>query len=205
MKPKFTNKNLQIVNEETKYRGFYSVKQLHLQHDLFNGGKSPVLQREMVLRRSAAAVLCFDPIRDEVVLIRQFRVGAIGDAVSPWLWEIVAGLIEPNENPADLVVREAQEEANIDVSHLINVVTYYPSPGGSNEQLTVYVGRVDASQAGGVYGLAEEGEDIEVKVFSRTEAVAGIAAGYIKNAASIIALQWLELNMQRVEQEWGCT
>ena len=194
--------SVDVLAEETLYSGFYTVKRLTIQHQRFEGGVTPPLQRELVLRREAAGCLLYDPSADAVVLIQQFRVGALGDQDSPWLYEIVAGLVEANENIAELIIRETKEEANLDVNNLKFITKYYPSPGGSNEMLSVFVGQVDSAKAGGVYGLAEEGEDIRVVVLPRLAAMAMVENGEIRNAATIIAMQWLVLNRESLVLEW---
>lgn len=170
-------------------------------HRLFEGGWSDVVEREMLERGHAAALLPYDPVRDQVVLIEQIRVGAL-EHDSPWQIEIVAGIIEHGELADEVVTREAQEEAGIEVSQVRKLLAYYPSAGGSSEKIDVFVGQVDASQASGVHGLASEHEDIRVRVVSREQAYQMVMDGEIENGASIIALQWLELNRQQLQTQW---
>ena len=87
-----------ILDKKLLYRGFFTLKSFDLKHDLFDGGESKLLVRELLDRGQAAAVLPYDPVRDEVVLIEQFRIGAYEDPTGPWLIEVVAGLREPGEN-----------------------------------------------------------------------------------------------------------
>lgn len=161
-----------------------------------------VITRELVIKGHAAAVLLFDPCLAQVVLVEQFRIGALEHRSGPWLLELVAGYIEAGEASAAVVRRESQEEAGCDILDLIPIYTYYVSPGGSSETMALYCGRVDASQAGGIFGLVEEGEDIKVCVLSLEEAIAEIGVGRIDSAAPIIALQWLEKNRQVVGAIW---
>jgi ADP-ribose pyrophosphatase len=170
-------------------------------HKLFEGGWSQPIEREMFERGHAAAMLPYDPVTDQVVIIEQIRVGALEHA-SPWQMEIVAGIIDSGETAEDVVRREAVEEAGIEVANLEKVTSYYPSSGGCSEMLDVYVGKVDASTAQGVHGLDYEGEDIKVHVISREEAYEWVLNGKFENGASIIALQWLQLNYQRLRSEW---
>jgi len=136
-----------------------------------------------------------------VVLIEQIRVGALEHA-HPWQFEIVAGIIDTDEDAEGLIRREAMEEAGLDVKKVQSVVSYYPSAGGCSEKLDVFVGQVSTLGAGGIYGLEYENEDIKAHVVSRSEAYSMIETGKIENGASIIALQWLELNYQRLQQQW---
>src|SRR5690606_40469080 len=145
----------------------------------------------------------YDPLRDEVVLIEQFRVGALDKKASPWLLELVAGLIEEGEQPEQVARREALEEADLSLDRLWPITEYFPSPGGSDERVHLYLGRCDSSAAGGVHGLAEEGEDIRVHVLSFAEAMAAAEDGRIDNAASLIALQWLALHREELRARWA--
>ncbi|HEY8330872.1 MAG TPA: NUDIX domain-containing protein, partial [Pseudomonas sp.] len=171
-------------------------------HELFGGGMGPVISRELFVRHDAVCVLPYDPLRDAVVLIEQFRVGALVKSAHPWLMELVAGLIDKDEVLEEVARREAMEEAGLTLGELWPVTAYYPSPGGSDERVHLFVGRCDSSGAGGIHGLVEEGEDIRVLVMSLDEALAALAAGRLDNAASIIALQWLALNREQVRQTW---
>ena len=170
-------------------------------HKLFNGGWSEVIEREMFERGNAAAVLPYDPITDRVVLVEQIRVGALTHA-NPWQFEIVAGIIDKGESSETVARREAIEEANVSIDDLLKVTSYYPSSGGCSERLDVYVGKVDASNANGIHGLDYEGEDIKVHVVNRETAYQWVVEGKFENGASIIALQWLQLNYQSVREQW---
>ena len=160
------------------------------------------MDRELLIRERAVGVLLFDPERDELVLIRQFRVGLLDEKGSPWILELVAGLIDTEESPEEVAIRESGEESGLCPRDLIRICDYYNSPGGSNERVTLFCGRVDSRDAGGVHGLAEEHEDIEVVVLGFPEALAAVEAGTINNAMSIIAIQWLALNKTRLQQRW---
>jgi ADP-ribose pyrophosphatase len=189
----FKSSDVEIQGEASLYDGFFQIKRLTLRHRAFAGGWSDVMQRELCMRRPVGAVLPYDPIRDEVVLIQQFRVGALSQQ-NPWLIELVAGITEPDESVEAMIHREAQEEAGIQLLELVKLYQYWTSPGGSCENLTLYCGRVDATHAGGIHGLAEEHEDIKVITMPTQTAIDAIQSGVINNAATIIALQWLALN-----------
>tara|TARA_Y100001956_G_scaffold82895_1_gene106561 strand:+ start:7798 stop:8427 length:630 start_codon:yes stop_codon:yes gene_type:complete len=197
----FTPQDVEIISKETLFKGFFSMVKYRFRHKLFEGGWSQPLDREMFERGHAAAMLPYDPTSDQVVIIEQIRVGALEHA-SPWQMEIVAGIIDRGESAEDVVRREAIEEAGIEVTSLEKVTSYYPSSGGCSERLDVYVGKVDATTAHGVHGLDYEGEDIRVHVISREEAYEWVTNGKFENGASIIALQWLQLNHQRLRSEW---
>lgn len=194
---------VQIIEREACFRGFYSLDRLRLRHLQFSGEMGPTLSRELFIRHDAVCVLPYDPQRDEVVLIEQFRVGAMGKSASPWLLELVAGLIDTDEQPEEVALREAMEEANLTLSSLWPISEYFPSPGGSDERVYLYLGRCSSQGAGGVHGLAEEGEDIRVHVMPLEDALDAVRDGRINNAASIIALQWLALNRAEVRGLWS--
>lgn len=194
---------VQIIEREACFRGFYSLDRLRLRHVQFSGEMGPVLSRELFIRHDAVCVLPYDPQRDEVVLIEQFRVGAMGKSASPWLLELVAGLIDTDEQPEEVALREAMEEANLALTSLWPISEYFPSPGGSNERVYLYLGRCNSLGAGGVHGLADEGEDIRVHVLPLEDALDAVKDGRINNAASIIALQWLALNRAEVRGLWS--
>lgn len=199
--PQFTSEDVEIISKETLYQGFFKMVKYRFKHKLFEGGWSQEIDREMFERGHAAALLPYDAKTDQVVLVEQIRVGAL-EHVQPWQLEIVAGIIDPNETAQDVVRREAQEEAGIEVAKIVKVTSYYPSSGGCSEKLDVFVGEVDASTAYGVHGLDYEGEDIRVHVVSREQAYHWVEDGRFENGASIIALQWLQLNYQRLKSEW---
>lgn len=195
-------RDFEVVEREACFRGFYKLDRVHLRHRQFAGGMGPVIRRELFVRHDAVCVLPYDPQRDAVVLIEQFRVGAMDKDENPWLLELVAGLIDKDEEPEEVAHREAQEEADLILGPLWPVLRYFPSPGGSDELVHLYIGRCDSEGAGGVHGLPEEGEDIKVHVMSFADAMQAVRDGRINNAASIIALQWLALNRDEVRGMW---
>ena len=197
----FTRQDVEIISKETLFQGFFKMIKYRFKHKLFEGGWSETIEREMFERGHAAAMLPYDPVRDEVVLIEQIRVGAL-EHDNPWQLEIIAGMIDREEDAENVVRREAVEEAGVEIGQLEKVTSYYPSSGGCSEKLDVYVGQVDASTANGIHGLDYEGEDIRVHVVSRQQAYQWVIDGKFENGASIIALQWLELNQQRLKRQW---
>ncbi len=202
MSDTFSHADVEVVEREECFRGFYKLDRLHLRHRLFAGGMGKLINRELFVRHDAVCVLPYDPRRDEVVLIEQFRVGALDKSRNPWLLELVAGLIDKDEQPEEVARREAMEEAGLTLGALWPLSVYYPSPGGSDERVHLFVGRCDSVGAGGIHGLEEEGEDIRVHVLSFEDALARVRDGRIDNAASIMALQWLALNRDEVRGLW---
>ncbi|WP_354623305.1 ADP-ribose diphosphatase [Psychromonas sp. MME2] len=186
--------DVEVLNKEVLYKGFFSCSKYTLRHKLFSGQWSSELQREFFERGHAAALLPYDAAKDCVILLEQFRFGAMHTDQSPWLLELVAGIIEENESAEEVAKREATEEAGLTVSkcHFIN--KFLVSPGGTTEQISLFAADIDSSGIGGVYGLADEGEDIRVHVVPREVAYQWVVDGRINNATTIIALQWLQLN-----------
>ena len=195
--------DVEVLAVETGYKGFFRINRYTLRHKLFAGGWSATLTRELFERGHAAAMLPYDPKTDQVVLLEQFRVGALGSERSPWLLEMVAGMIEPGEEAGEVIVREAQEEAGLSMGRSRFALSYLVSPGGTSERIDVFVGEVDSRKAEGLHGLAEEGEDIRLHVVSREQAYRWVEEGRIDNAATVIALQWLQLHLAELREQWG--
>jgi ADP-ribose pyrophosphatase len=191
-----------ILNHEIVFNGYFKIEKYDLQHEKYGGGWTAAFQREIFERGSAVAVLPYDPGRDEVILIEQFRAGGIGTLEPPWMKEIVAGIIEPGETELDVAQREMQEEAGCDIVQMEKIMQIYVSPGGSTEQCSIYCAQVNALGAGGIFGLDEEFEDIKVDVVSFDTARHWLEQGRMQSAATIIALQWLMLNRDRLRREW---
>lgn len=203
--PKFSVNDVEVLEEKVAYKGFYQLKQYQLRHRLYAGGWSKPLNREVVWRIPAVAVLLYDVQADQVVFIEQFRVGAMQHPYGPWQLEMVAGLIDTDESPEQVAARECQEEAGVAISadQLQKVCEYLVTPGGSNESLTIYCAPVDASQVGGIHGLPGEGEDIRVASMPREQAWQWLQEGKITNAATIIAVQWLQMNYSQLQADWN--
>ncbi|CAI8923909.1 MULTISPECIES: NUDIX domain-containing protein [Pseudomonas] len=198
-----TPSKVEIIDRAICYKGFYRLDKLRLSHELYAGGMGREISRELFVRHDAVCVLPYDAQRDEVVLIEQFRVGAIGKVDNPWLIELVAGLIDKDEQPEEVAHREAEEEAGLVFSTLWPMTRYFPSPGGSDEFVHLFLGRCSSDGAGGLHGLEEEGEDIRVRVWAFEDALQAVRDGKIANAATIIALQWLALNRAEVRGLWS--
>ncbi|MEG7492224.1 ADP-ribose diphosphatase [Enterobacter hormaechei] len=198
----FAKNDVEIIARETLYSGFFSMELYRFRHRLFNGEMSGEIKREIFERGHAAVLLPYDPVRDEVVLVEQVRIAAYDTSETPWLLEMVAGMIEEGESVEDVARREALEEAGLVVGRTKPVLSYLASPGGTTERSSIMVGEVDATTAEGIHGLADENEDIRVHVVSRELAYQWVEEGKIDNAASVIALQWLQLHYQTLRHEW---
>ena len=198
LKARFGKSDYLIKTLRKRFRGFLRIDAIKLKHKLFLGGWSSEIERELLVREDAVGVLLFDPKRDEIVLVRQFRVGLVDKGDSPWILELVAGMAEAEEQLDEVAIREVREESNVEVSDLIKICDYFNSPGVSSEKVRLYLGIVTSENVGGVYGLENENEDIEVVVMSYEAAIKALKKGYLANAMSIIALQWLELNKTEI-------
>ena len=192
----------ELVDHVAAFQGYFKVGRYFFRHSLFQGGQSAVISREVFERGHAAGVLPYDPLRDEVVLIRQFRAGAYVSGRHPWCWETVAGIIEEGETPDTVVRREAVEEAGLEIGDLIPIHVLQLSPGAMSETCALFLGRIDATGADGVFGLESEGENILVKPVPFAEARAMLDRGEIDNAAAVVALQWLALHHDEVRNRW---
>ncbi len=202
LSPKFGRGQVYVLSRRSLHKGYIRVDELTLRHRLFGGGDSGAFRRELIVRPRGVGVLLYDPLRREAVLVRQFRVGMIDEARSPWLLELVAGMVEADEEPRRVAERESREEAGMALVDLLKIGSYYNSPGVGNEHISLYCGRVDSRTAGGVHGLAEENEDIEVVVVGYEELCAAVEDGRIDNAMTIIAIQWLRLHHEELLRNW---
>lgn len=201
-KASFTKADVNIIRKESLYKGFFEYNRYHFTHKLFAGGDSEVITREVFERGHAVAVLPFDPINEELVLLEQIRFPAMETTDNPWLIEVVAGIIEPGEDLEEVCHREAQEEAGITLTNLTKISSYLASPGACTERIHVYLGRVDASTAVGIHGLDSEAEDIKVLRVPLKQAIKWLEEGKIDNSTAIIAIQWLLLNKHKVLRDW---
>lgn len=196
--PAFNAADAQIVKTETAFQGYFRVDRLTIRHATF-AGDSIEICREVFKRGNAVCVLLYDPRADKVVLVEQFRVGALA-AQSPWMLEVVAGIVEPGETAEDVARREAVEEAGLILDQVRLITRYLPSGGGCDEWIDLMYAEVDSSVAQGLHGLADEGEDIKVHVLNAQEAFDLVVSGAINSSPAIIALQWLELNRNRLKR-----
>ena len=201
-KPAPSNR-VEIVETTKAYEGYFEIDRHRLRHQRFAGDWTPILSREVFERGHAVCLLPYDPKRDEVVLIEQFRIGAYVAGQEPWLMEVVAGIIEPGESAEEVARREATEEADLTIGRLVDIGEILASPGGTSETFRLYCGEAQTAGAGGCHGLHDEGEDIKVHVMSRLDALERLASCSIVSAPAVIALQWLALNHARLMNEWG--
>lgn len=189
------NKNdAQVTAREYLFRGFVQVEKISLRHRLFESDTyTPVLQRELIKRPEAAGVLIYDDQQQKVALIEQYRVGALDDTDSPWQLEIIAGVLDGNESPETCVRREALEESGCTIHELQHLFTFYPSAGACSELFHLYAAEAVLPTEGGIFGMPDEGENIQLHLINYAEISTLLVNGRLKNAPVIMALQWLQM------------
>ena len=199
---KFGAQDVRVLEQTTAWSGHFSISKLTLQHRRFGGGWSQPLVREVFERGDAVGVLPYDPVSDSLVMIEQFRPGAIRGDNSPWMLELIAGVVEPGEDDEEVAHREAMEEAGCELSEMVPIATVLPSAGACTEQVRLFCGRVSSAAIGSIAGLQEEGEDILVHSISRTDALQMLAEDRIPNGNTLIALQWLHIHGESMRERW---
>ena len=197
------DKDVEILSRETVFKGYFRVDRYRLRHRTFAGGWTDEMVREVFERGHSVVVLLYDPQRDCVALIEQFRPGAYAAGWHPWLIECVAGIIEEGEHPDEVARRETLEEAGTEPDAMIHIGDYLVTAGGSSESCRLYCAKVDSSSIVGIHGLAHEGEDIRTLVVSSAEALAMVRDGSINNSIATVAIQWLALEKDGLRRSWG--
>jgi ADP-ribose pyrophosphatase len=198
-----TGRKVDVIEKRNVFQGYHRVDAYRLRHSLYRGGIGAEIHREVIDRGQAILVVPYDPVRDEIVLIEQFRMGPFVRGDQPWSLEVVAGMVDDGETLEDVVRREAREEADIELSHITHVMDCYTSPGILSERISIFCACTDATRANGIHGLAAEGEDIKVIVMAFDEVIAAMADGRITAAPAIVGIQWLALNRDAVRQHWS--
>lgn len=194
--------DIEIIEKDTPYRGFLRIDRYRLRHRRFDGTWTETLVREVCHRPAAVGVLLYDPERDTVGMIEQFRAGAAAAGGPAWLLEIVAGMIDEGETPEEVARRETREEAGCEVTALERICTYFPSPGAFDEHVTVFCGRVDTATLGSTGGLADEHEDIRITVKPAEDAIRLLDEQALNNSVTIIAIAWLARHRESLRQRW---
>lgn len=194
LKAQFTQSDVELVSSENVFQGFFTFCRKRFRHRRFNGTWSGTFERELLIKPDGVAAVLYDPKHDLIGLVEQFRAGAMASELGPWCIEVVAGMIEPNEPISAVIKREISEEAGINAVQLIPITTYYSTPGATTEQIHLFCALADLSGAGGVHGLEEEDEDILFAVYPTEQIFAAMLNSRMNNAATLIALLWLQLN-----------
>ncbi|WP_089728312.1 NUDIX domain-containing protein [Candidatus Thiosymbion oneisti] len=194
---------LEVIAREHCFSGFLRLTRYRLRHSLFMGGWGPILERERIEYLNSAAAILYDATRDQIVMVEQFRIGALEHGRGAWTLEPVGGVLKTGEDASEVVRREAMEEAGCKVLELEPIGAYHVSPGTAADRVRLFCGHVDAALAGGIHGLREEGEDTRVTVITMGQALRELYSGKIDTSVAIIAVQWLAINRERLRVKWN--
>jgi len=193
----YNSDKVKIQSREYLFRGFIQVEKVSLQHRLFNQTEyTPILQRELIHRPEAAGVLIYDDVQQKFALIEQFRVGAMDDSDSAWQLEIIAGVLDGDESPESCIRRESLEESGCEIDELEHLFSFYPSAGACSELFHLYSAQAHLPEQGGVFGMPDEGENIQLHLIDYSEVTHLLTNGRLRNAPVIMALQWLQQHIK---------
>ncbi|MDN5511490.1 NUDIX domain-containing protein [Acinetobacter sp.] len=193
----YNSDQVKIQSREYLFRGFIQVEKVNLCHRLFNQREfTPVMQRELIHRPEAAGVLIYNDAQQKFALIEQFRVGAMDDADSPWQLEVIAGVLDGNESAESCIRRESLEESGCKIDQLQHLFSFYPSAGACSELFHLYSAEAHLPEQGGVFGMLDEGENIQLHIIDYREIATLMSNGRLKNAPVIMALQWLQQHIK---------
>lgn len=202
MDKSFDESAVEILGRTTLHQEWMRVDRFRLRHRRFAGGWTAEIDREILIRGEIAVVLPYDPVRDEIVLVEQFRLPTFVGGGDAWQIEPVAGLVDPGEDSRMAAERELAEEAGLACTALIKACRYFPSPGGNSQVMDFYIARVDASRAGGLFGMVDEHEDIQVRTLPVERAFELLDAGRFQGGPTLIALLWLARHRPRLRADW---
>jgi ADP-ribose pyrophosphatase len=195
--------DVEIVGDER-----FPLDRVQFRHRRFDGARSGIRTWELWRRGRAAAMLPYDPARDVVVLIEQFRLPALAAGLDPILTELPAGLCDADEPPEATIRREVREEMGLRTGRLIKISDVLLTPGGADELCALFVGEIaapeaDASGICGHAGLTAENEDIRLRIWPARRAIEAALDGRIVNSVAAIALLWFQARRDRVRWGWG--
>lgn len=194
----YSASDVTIESREFLFRGFIQVEKVSLKHRLFNRSDySPLIHRELIHRPEAAGVLLYNDQKQQFALIEQFRIGALNDAESAWQLEVIAGVLDGNESPETCIRRESLEESGCEITELEHLFSFYPSAGACSEFFHLYTAEVNLPNGGGIFGMPDEGENIQLHLFSYDQLSTLLKNGRLSNAPVIMALQWLAQHIQQ--------
>tara|TARA_B100000131_G_C17941659_1_gene542594 strand:+ start:111 stop:692 length:582 start_codon:yes stop_codon:yes gene_type:complete len=192
MKSKF-----KIISRKNLYNGFFKMNELMLKYKKFDGNWSDDIKREVFGGAQVSAVLPYDPKKQEIVLINQFRPGTISKDKGNYLDEIVAGIIDQGEDPITTAKRECLEETGCEVKKILPINEYFPAPGSSESYYYLFLGEIDTFDGERIMGLSSENEDILVKSYKVSDVKKKLENNEILNGLTLIALQWFFLNISK--------
>jgi ADP-ribose pyrophosphatase len=197
------SEGFEVVERNAIYTGFLRLAQYRLRLDAPAAFPEGLMYRERIEGLRAAAVLPFDPARERIVLVKQFRIGALGAPGGAWLLEPPGGVVDPGESSEEAARREAWEEAGCRIESLEPILCCHTSPGVSDESVDLYCGAVDSTVLPATGGRRGEGEWTEVVALDLDAAIRDLGRGMLTAATLIISVQWLALNRWRLRELWG--
>ena len=188
------NSEYKINYKKKLHDGFFKLHEINFNHKKHSGKWNLEVIREVFGGAHVATVLPYDPIKKKIVLLKQFRAGALKRNHDPILIEIVAGIIDKDENPSDAAKRECIEETGCNVKKIQKIYSYYPAPGSSESYYHFFLAEIDSFEGEKIFGQEHENEDILVKAYSVDEVKKLLLNQKIINGVTIMALQWFFLN-----------
>jgi ADP-ribose pyrophosphatase len=201
--PRLPDAPFDILNRERLHDGWLKVDRYTVRQHLMRGGTTPEITREVVLAGEVSAVIPYDPVRNQVVLIEQARLPAQIGGFRALSVEIPAGLIEPGETPVEVAVRETMEESGCRlIGEPLPILRLMMSQGNMHQPIHLFCGRVDASTARGYHGVAEEHEEIRVVVQDIEQLRADLDAGRHENGSLLVGAYWLLANLDKLRARW---
>lgn len=196
----YTHKDVEIQSREYAFKGFVQVEKVSLRHRLFNKTEyTTTIYRELIRRKEAAGVLIYNDQQQKFALIEQFRVGAMNDPISPWQLEIIAGVLDGDESPESCIRRESLEESGCTLEKIDLVYSFYPSAGACDEIFHLYVAQAELPDQGGIFGMPDEGENIKLHIVQYEDLNLLLQSNRLRNAAIIMALQWLQQHIRTLK------
>ena len=187
------NSQYKINNKKKLHDGFFKLYEINFTHQKHDGNWSPEVKREVFSGAHVATVLPYDPIKKRILLLKQFRPGVINGKDDPMLIEIVAGIIDKDETPAQAARRECLEETGCLTNKLSEIYSYYPAPGSSESYYHLFLSEINAFEGRRIVGIKNENEDILVKSYSVQEVKELLKEKKIINGVTLLALQWFFL------------
>ena len=180
-----------IQHSEETYQHFFRVRRYQVAYESFRGGMLENIERECLGgTHHVVAALPYDPERQKIILVEQFRIGAMVAGANPWQYEIVAGFMDADDpSPEASIQRELEEEIGTRALRLEPLMNYLGSPGGSAGRTHLYLAEIDSSRVIPYTGLLDEGEDIAVHSLPYPTALAWLAQGKLDNANTLLAMQ----------------
>lgn len=200
-----TTEDVDLIHHARPYDNFFAMDEIRLRHKRFDGTMSDEIERALLISVDAMLLLPYDPKRDRVLLVEQFRGGPFlrGDE-NPWMLEPIAGRIDPGESAEDAAHREAMEEAGITLQELLPISGHYPSPGTSCEFYHCFLGIADLpDDVEGIGGVADENEDIRSQLFTFDELMALLDSGEAQVGPLVTSALWLARHRDRLREKYA--